>query len=72
MAVVKGRYFFNQIFLLLLSRLLLERFTHKHGVESLGVDESQLLCLGSRLGKILTLDLLKKEGLESSKQMLFV
>ena len=46
----KGGYLFYQIFLLL-SRLLSEWFPHKLGVESLGADESCLLCLGSSLGK---------------------
>ena len=38
--LAKGGHFFCQILLLLPSRLLSERFPHKLGVDSLGVDES--------------------------------
>ena len=72
MTIVKERHFSSQIFLLLFSRLLSKRFPHKHGVESLGVNKSQLLCLGGSLGKNSNSRSAKKEGLESSKQKLFV
>ena len=70
--VGEGGYVFCQILLLLLSGLLSERFPHKLGVESLGADESKLLCLGSILGKNSNSGSTKKEGLKPSKQMLFV
>ena len=57
---------------LLLSKLLSEEFPHKLGVDSLGVDESQFLCLGSFLGKNSNFGSPKKEGVEPSKQMLLV
>ena len=41
-------------------------------MDSLDADESQFFYLGSSLGKSLTLNQTKNEGLVSSKQMLFV
>ena len=51
MAVGERGHLVCQIFLLLLRKLFFKRFPHKLGVESLGADESQLLCLGSSLEK---------------------
>ena len=67
MAVGEGGHLFCQIFLLLPNRLLSKRFPHKLDVESLGTDESHLLCLGSDLGKNSNFGSTKNEGLESSK-----
>ena len=47
-------------------------FFVKYYVEPFGHDESQFFCLGSNLGNIFNSRLAKKEGLVSSKQMLFV
>ena len=66
LAMAKRGKLFWQI-LLLLSWLLSEGFPHKLGVESLGADESKLLCLGSFLGKNSNSRSPKKEGLEPFK-----
>ena len=68
----KGRHLYSEVLLLIPNRVLSKGLPIRYCVEPFGPNDDQFFCLGSSLGKKFNSRSTKKDGLVSSKQVLFV